>query len=722
MIHQGVTSNLTQHSLTTIPIPSSPTHTHLVAVPCANSAFIYGLNIKTKTKEKPHTFVHLFRSTPSPGLVTCSGVLFQPTPASQSQSQSQSQTQSESFEPLLAISTVSLSQSDTGTPITIGIVQMKPNPLAPASLICRPVATIAIPPDYSILGNRETCTTMSFHPLHSNVMIVCPRVSSGVCYHLTWNSIGESDVVAFQAKDSHGPVTTCCFSPLGDLLLTSDANHAVRVWSIDVQQKEGYRSGNSLFRTSTNVSTQCLHRLAPFSPSSGAITVLNWYIDTMGREHVVGGHSHGSISVWSGAEPNNKYEKDKEDQSEEEQQQKDHVMYGTLTEYPSIHGSKEAVRFLHCDDISWKTMSVRGIIRRFILRDSFPVDNSISTALQLQPKVGTTTLLKTTANASVLTTPAVSSKSKRQQQQQQQRQRTNRCTTPKEVFVKKITCTLTTPTTPMTSIATMNTTTTTKISNSKKTPLTKKITRKKPKQIPFGRSSPTMRDPNADALLNMEAKITSHRFSTSLSNTHSRIKQTYHRPPPFPLPSMRNVLETETLDVMQPSCGKALRGIQGIGMQGGNRYSQVVVLTELGLRVVDLCLIEKDMLLSKQKDNYNDIMQSSITTTKEEVRIMTVDEPLKAWQKHAVGSVHRRYRLPPAVNTNEVVINNRTRKEKGSDDSCRIEQINKRLQNVEGDLNEIRDSFKAFAREMQRDLNQALTMVGKIIATRPPRC
>ena len=47
---------------------------------------------------------------------------------------------------------------------------------------------------------------------------------------------------------------------------------------------------------------------------------------------------------------------------------------------------------------------------------------------------------------------------------------------------------------------------------------------------------------------------------------------------------------------------------------------------------------------------------------------------------------------------------------------------NKRLQNVEGDLNEIRDSFKAFSREMQRDLNQALTIVGKIIATRPPRC
>ena len=130
MIHQGVTSNLTQHSLSTIPVPSSPTHTHLVAVPCANSAFIYGLNITTKTKEKPHSFVHLFRSTPSPGLVTCSGVLFQPIPASQSQSQSQ--TQSESFEPLLAISTVSLSQSDTGTPITIGIVQMKPNPLDPA--------------------------------------------------------------------------------------------------------------------------------------------------------------------------------------------------------------------------------------------------------------------------------------------------------------------------------------------------------------------------------------------------------------------------------------------------------------------------------------------------------------------------------------------------------------------------------------------------------------
>lgn len=60
------------------------------------------------------------------------------------------------------------------------------------------------------------------------------------------------------------------------------------------------------------------------------------------------------------------------------------------------------------------------------------------TALQLQPKVGTTTQLKTTANASVLTTPAVS-KSKRQQQQQQQRQRTHRLTIPKETIVKKTT-------------------------------------------------------------------------------------------------------------------------------------------------------------------------------------------------------------------------------------------------------------------------------------------
>ena len=69
---QSTTANNTLHNLAVSPL-TSPIHTHLVAVPCANSAVLYGLNATT------HTFNHLFRSTPSRGLVICSGTLFHPS-------------------------------------------------------------------------------------------------------------------------------------------------------------------------------------------------------------------------------------------------------------------------------------------------------------------------------------------------------------------------------------------------------------------------------------------------------------------------------------------------------------------------------------------------------------------------------------------------------------------------------------------------------------------
>ena len=40
---------------------------------------------------------------------------------------------------------------------------------------------------------------------------------------------------------------------------------------------------------------------------------------------------------------------------------------------------------------------------------------------------------------------------------------------------------------------------------------------------------------------------------------------------------------------------------------------------------------------------------------------------------------------------------------------------------MESDLKGIQKSFNDFAKNMQHDLNQALTVVGEIIASRPPR-
>jgi hypothetical protein len=97
---------------------------------------------------------------------------------------------------------------------------------------------------------------------------------------------------------------------------------------------------------------------------------MNWYVDQYGRDHVVAGHCHGCISVWSGAEKEKKNEGEREGKRGGDEET---VMQGTLTDYPSLHGSKSSngavVKQVHCGLREWMTFDVRGRVRTWPLRE-----------------------------------------------------------------------------------------------------------------------------------------------------------------------------------------------------------------------------------------------------------------------------------------------------------------------------------------------------------------
>ena len=682
MIKQA-SNNTRQHSLAVTPITSS-SHTHLIAVPCANSAIIYGLNNNTDTI-LPSSFVHLFRSTPKANLVICTGVKFQP--------------RQNNLMPLLAITTVPLTQVDINA-CHVGLIQITRNPVAPTTLLCRSVANIQLPSnDDGLEPIRNHCieqsTIMAFHPVHDNVMVVCSRDSSyqSRCVHVSWNSLGESDVDVFASANSPA-ITACSFAPAGDLLLTSDAQHAVHVWSFDVEcniQPSTQSSNRLSHRTNTNINVSLLHCLAPYSSASGRISVIEWLIDTMGREHVIAGHTRGNISVWSGAEPHQHGDiLEEQDGDEDGVQEDDVVMYGTLTEYPSLNKSSAAaaIQFLHRGEKnSWWATSENGTVFRLPLQDRKHVE-SAAIPMITAPQA---------PQASVLMTPTATKTRTTSSRMPRTRTRTRTRTTPVGL-------------------------------SGSKTPMTVKVHKKVPKHVPFGRSSPTMRDVHADEATKIFANITSHRFSSSLSAKHSRMKRVLHHPPPYPLPTMLDVLETTPIELLQPSFGMTLRGIASLGGSGidSSNEHRYVLLTEIGLRVATIDPQNQNAEAEKMEvlegavvEEGNDRNGSDAIMTTAAAEFQQRSSPVAApnvvqnWQKHSTGSVHRRFRLPPAAAHKNVATT--------TGGHNRIEMLNSRVYQLESDLRQVRNSFKAFTREMQQDLHRALNIVSKIVETRPPR-
>ena len=741
---QGTTANNTRHTLAVTQFASSPAHTHLVAIPCANSAFVYGLNAAA-TPNMHSPFVHLFRTTPTRGLVTCSGVMFAPT---------------DDEDPLLAVVTISADDCDLGTPMHVSLVSFKCNPLEPEKVSCRNVINVQLPLNGSVPGDRESSITMAFHPTRHNIMIVCPRISDGACFHMAWNEIGEYDVASFSCEESCGPVTCCQFSPHGDILLTSDAHHVVRVWSVDVALTPP--SGADGRSTDTDVTMNFLHCLAPFSISSGHVTCMNWYVDQYGRDHVVAGHCHGCISVWSGAEKEKK--KKKKEEEGERGGDGETVMHGTLTEYPSLHGSKSSngavVKQVHCGLREWMTFDVRGRVRTWPLREG---------RKDVVERTKTTT---TTTMTTKLATLAMSQKSKSSPSKETWKERSNILMTPGAKLLS-----VSTPPAPSTHSSTHSSSTpssstpssstpssSTDSSSTRRqqsarrrpmTPLTIKVQRRQqPKHVPFGTSSSTLRTPTVGGGgITKDAIVTSHRFSSSNSAKHSRVKHNIRHPPPFPLPTMRSVLDAsffhddDNLKMSQTLMKENEQIMHGYAALGKEYHQQYVVLTDSCLRLEtrrestldDSGEVQLTILLKekgdgdKEEDGEEDEKEGDKEEEEEEDKAQMNFVP-----------AHRRFRLPPSVN---VLVASRERKSmarttarttstivgmhqpkkntsstnKSRNNNKRIEELNERVACMESDLKGIQKSFNDFAKNMQHDLNQALTVVGEIIASRPPR-
>ena len=180
---------------------------------------------------------------------------------------------------------------------------------------------------------------------------------------------------------------------------------------------------------------------------------------------------------------------------------------------------------------------------------------------------------------------------------------------------------------------------------------------------------------------------------------------------------------------MEEGCGTLIQGCVALG----NGYAHhFVVLTELGVRVVN----HNQTALTTTSDVAATIAAtpppSAATGRKEEVRLMVQStkplKPMKAWGGKA-QRVHRRYRLPPKASSGngdngdngKAAARAVARGSKQDQVATRIIGLSDRISSLEIDLKEVRDSFRSFANTMQQDLNRALDVVGKLVAERPPR-
>jgi WD40 repeat protein len=633
---QGCTPNRTRHTLAVTRILDSD-NSHLVAIPCANSCFIYGLSADNNfaSPNNNTTFQHLFRVAPAEGLVTCSGVMFKP-----------------SEEPILAITTVPV--DGIAKVINLGLVQIKHNPISPNKFVVRTLANIPITLPSKILGNIDSANTMAFHPLQHNSIVVCPQVANGICCDIVWNEIGEYKVNNFFAG-GHFPVTQILFSPTGDMLLTADTNHVVRVFSVQssiLSDKSGLQNANINY----------MHMLAPYSPSSGCITCMEWYVDVNGKDQIVAGHAGGSISIWSGAEKKQMIgERDEE-----------LIMYGMLTEYPSLHGHNsnhaKLIQLQVQRDDYWRTISRNGLVRTWKLRKKKEEKTAKSKKVAL--------LEKDFTQSSLIMTPTTSNSL--------------------NDHSRIINCC--------------------KLKYGQSTPTTIKL-KKKAKNIPFGRSSKTFRDPRAEEVYISE-KVTRHRFSSNHFEEHSRVKEMLHHLPPFPLPTTRDILKTDTIKLNKTdfSTGKYLLGCLSLG----NSYvDQYIVLTELGLSVV-LC---KHPSKTKKEMHFNNVIRPKEDEFGPDIRLMlhANKQQLKAWESPLqIGQrAHLRFRLPPSPSCTTIRKKPKPRKKKNQQFNNKsfnekIYNLNTKLSTLESDLTQVRDTFTSFASHMQRDLATALTIVNQL--------
>jgi hypothetical protein len=290
------------------------------------------------------------------------------------------------------------------------------------------------------------------------------------------------------------------------------------------------------------------------------------------------------------------------------------------------------------------------------------------------------------------------------------------------------------------------------------TPLTIKVQRRQqPKHVPFGTSSPTLRTPTVrGGGITKDAIVTSHRFSSSNSAKHSRVKHNIRHPPPFPLPTMRSVLdapfihEGDNVKMSQTLMKENEQIMHGYAALGKEYHQQYVVLTDSCLRLETRRASTLDdsgevrlTILAKEKGDEGEEEDEVEEGDDEDDDDDEEEEEEDKAQMNFVPA-HRRFRLPPSVN---VLVASRERKSmarttarttstivgmhqpkkntsstnKSRNNNKRIEELNERVACMESDLKGIQKSFNDFAKNMQHDLNQALTVVGEIIASRPPR-
>ena len=202
---------------------------------------------------------------------------------------------------------------------------------------------------------------------------------------------------------------------------------------------------------------------------------------------------------------------------------------------------------------------------------------------------------------------------------------------------------------------------------------------------------------------------------------------------------MRTLLETPPIQLMGGAeKGKQLRGCVSLGNGFVHQY---IVLTELGMQVVRMGgTAKEEERVGVAEAASTATALNGATRTKARLTMQSEKRPIKAWEHHAVGSVHRRFRLPPSVSiaatskhhkpvqllpTTAKVLHSTFTKRSGKgheeQNEQRLQALNTRVCHLEEDLKEVRESFQTFTKEMQSDLHRALGIVGRLLAERPPR-
>ncbi len=780
---------------------------HLLAVAVGNGAAVYGLcgsggggglgapKITTTTPR----LEHLLRAAPVPGLVVCASVLFRPGSASPQ------------APPLLALTTVSVDDRALGTAVHLEILAVKPDPLAGAAAAasdsadadpaapaaplssCVPyvahrVAGLDLPRQgASVVGPRERSTLLCFHPSPDReLLVVCPRLPTGRCTAVSWSRLGETACASFAAPDSASPVVACSFAPHGDLFLSADLAGALRVWQVAAAGNgvDDGGGGTHAVAPPAPPGMALLHRLAPYSPSSGPVTCLRWS-HVGAADMVVAGHLTGSVSVWT------------TDADESP------AMHAHLTEYPAMHGRDSPVHTVtpptiitvdgDSDDAAGGTgccfYSCGGrTLRRWpltLVAHPAAADFAAQTAaaVTVTPADSATGVAGrgTLRPRSLLMTPALTR------------------TTPSAASSSSSSSSSTSRATADAPDAAAGSSTARRRTKtwaaahaaSKRRGRTATAAKKG-----FGTSSPTHRQaPALDSdqarhgvagagTDQDEAQVTRYRYSSSGSPEQAMTKRMHRQTrPPAPLPLLREVQtvaarvprNANALHPLMPHPhlflvldGDVVRVISGTGdaddvlSRNGEGVPQRVESCSVATPAGDAATAVD------RPTNASTTTTTTTTTPHGKLTVYTREggrAPTPSWKKHDAGSVHRRFRLPPAspvsllvaasasgsgthtpptvrkaavgdgaaAAANRVPVHERAaaavalktikakhRKKAGAKRKPvtyasslpvgrRIDALSERLNGLEGDLTAVRDSFRAFTNAMQADMANVLT-------------